>query len=103
MQQRFAVARADSLAVVTRAGLGAGEDVRAEQEVLTLVAWEDLTPTQAARALDAHLAQHHAATAALIVEPLVQGASCEAKQRTSSTLRVQIALTSTTSVGSNGT
>jgi adenosylmethionine-8-amino-7-oxononanoate aminotransferase len=30
---------------------------------------------RAAQALEAHLAQHHAATAALIVEPLVQGAS----------------------------
>ncbi len=30
---------------------------------------------RAARALEAHLAQHHAATAALIVEPLVQGAA----------------------------
>ncbi len=30
---------------------------------------------RAAQALDAHLAQHHATTAALIVEPLVQGAS----------------------------
>ena len=30
---------------------------------------------RAAHALEAHLAQHHAATAALIVEPLVQGAS----------------------------
>lgn len=30
---------------------------------------------RAALALEAHLAQHHAATAALIVEPLVQGAS----------------------------
>jgi adenosylmethionine-8-amino-7-oxononanoate aminotransferase len=30
---------------------------------------------RAARALDAHLANHHARTAALIVEPLVQGAS----------------------------
>ena len=31
--------------------------------------------TRAAQALDAHLAEHHATTAALIVEPLVQGAS----------------------------
>jgi adenosylmethionine-8-amino-7-oxononanoate aminotransferase len=30
---------------------------------------------RAARALEAHLAQHHATTAALIVEPLVQGAT----------------------------
>jgi adenosylmethionine-8-amino-7-oxononanoate aminotransferase len=30
---------------------------------------------RAAQALDAHLAQHHATTAALIVEPLVQGAT----------------------------
>ena len=30
---------------------------------------------RAAQALDVHLAEHHAATAALIVEPLVQGAS----------------------------
>ena len=34
-----------------------------------------ITPDAAAAALEAHLAQHHAATAALIVEPLVQGAS----------------------------
>jgi adenosylmethionine-8-amino-7-oxononanoate aminotransferase len=34
-----------------------------------------ITPDAAAAALDAHLAQHHATTAALIVEPLVQGAS----------------------------
>ena len=35
----------------------------------------DITPETAAAALDAHLARHHATTAALIVEPLVQGAS----------------------------
>jgi len=34
-----------------------------------------ITPEAAAAALDAHLAQHHATTAALILEPLVQGAS----------------------------
>ena len=34
-----------------------------------------ITPEAAAAALDAHLAQHHAATAALIVEPMVQGAA----------------------------
>jgi len=34
-----------------------------------------ITPDAAAAALEAHLAQHHATTAALIVEPLVQGAS----------------------------
>jgi adenosylmethionine-8-amino-7-oxononanoate aminotransferase len=34
-----------------------------------------MTPAAAAAALEAHLAQHHATTAALIVEPLVQGAS----------------------------
>ena len=34
-----------------------------------------ITPDAAAAALDAHLAQHHGTTAALIVEPLVQGAS----------------------------
>lgn len=34
-----------------------------------------VTVEEAAAALDAHLAQHHAATAALIVEPLVQGAA----------------------------
>ncbi len=34
-----------------------------------------VTPDAAAAALDAHLAQHHATTAALIVEPLVQGAA----------------------------
>jgi adenosylmethionine---8-amino-7-oxononanoate aminotransferase len=35
----------------------------------------NITPDAAAAALDAHLAQHHGTTAALIVEPLVQGAS----------------------------
>jgi adenosylmethionine---8-amino-7-oxononanoate aminotransferase len=34
-----------------------------------------VTVDEAAAALDAHLAQHHATTAALIVEPLVQGAA----------------------------
>ena len=34
-----------------------------------------ITPDAAAAALEAHLPQHHATTAALIVEPLVQGAS----------------------------
>ena len=34
-----------------------------------------ITPDAAVAALEAHLAQHHATTAALIVEPLVQGAS----------------------------
>ncbi|MFO1397825.1 MAG: adenosylmethionine--8-amino-7-oxononanoate transaminase [Burkholderiales bacterium] len=36
---------------------------------------QGITVEAAAAALDAHLAQHHATTAALIVEPLVQGAS----------------------------
>ncbi len=35
----------------------------------------NITPEAAAAALAAHLEQHHATTAALIVEPLVQGAS----------------------------
>jgi len=35
----------------------------------------DITPDAAAATLEAHLAQHHGTTAALIVEPLVQGAS----------------------------
>ncbi|MEO8346681.1 MAG: adenosylmethionine--8-amino-7-oxononanoate transaminase [Betaproteobacteria bacterium] len=35
----------------------------------------NITPATAAAALDAHLAQHHAKTAALVVEPLVQGAA----------------------------
>ncbi len=34
-----------------------------------------ITPEAAATALEAHLARHHATTAALILEPLVQGAS----------------------------
>ena len=34
-----------------------------------------ITPDTAAAALEVHLSQHHATTAALIVEPLVQGAS----------------------------
>jgi adenosylmethionine-8-amino-7-oxononanoate aminotransferase len=34
-----------------------------------------ITPDAAAAVLEAHLAQHHATTAALIVEPLVQGAA----------------------------
>ena len=34
-----------------------------------------ITPEAAAAALETHLTQHHATTAALIVEPLVQGAS----------------------------
>jgi len=34
-----------------------------------------ITPDAAATALETHLAQHHSATAALIVEPLVQGAA----------------------------